>query len=41
MAASRTIHVVFVSPEKPVGYSPEMQADKTVAYAGEAVEVKF
>jgi alpha-D-xyloside xylohydrolase len=41
MAASRTIHVVFVSPEKAVGYSAEIKADKTVTYSGEAVEVKF
>jgi alpha-D-xyloside xylohydrolase len=40
MLAERTVQVIFVRPDKPVGYSPEAKADKIVRYVGEPVEVK-
>lgn len=39
MLQSRTIQVVFITPDKPVGYSPEMTPDKTVTYSGDALDV--
>jgi alpha-D-xyloside xylohydrolase len=39
MLQSRTIHVAFVTPEKPVGYSAEMTPNQTIIYTGEAVDV--
>ena len=41
MLAERTVQVIFVTPEKAVGYSPEAVPDKTVRYVGEAVDVKM
>jgi alpha-D-xyloside xylohydrolase len=40
MLRERTIQVVFVSREKPVGFAFDMPAAKTVRYNGEALEVK-
>jgi alpha-D-xyloside xylohydrolase len=41
MLQSRTINVILIGPNKPVPYSPESRPDKTVAYVGERVEIKF
>jgi alpha-D-xyloside xylohydrolase len=40
MLKERTIQVLFVTPEKPVGFSFEPSVDKTVKYDGAMVEVK-
>jgi hypothetical protein len=39
MLAERTFQVVFVGKDKPVGFSFEPKADKTVTYRGDAVTV--
>jgi alpha-D-xyloside xylohydrolase len=41
MPASRTFQVIVVSKDKPVGFSFEPKADKSVSYDGSAVEVKL
>ena len=41
MPAARTFDVVFVSKEKPVGFSFTPKADKTTRYEGAPVEVKL
>jgi alpha-D-xyloside xylohydrolase len=41
MLAERTFNVVFVSREKPGGFSFTPQADRTVHYSGEKVVVKL
>jgi alpha-D-xyloside xylohydrolase len=40
MLAERTFEVVFVSRDRPVGFSFTPHADRTVRYRGEAVEVR-
>ena len=40
MLGERTVRVIFVSPDKAVGFAFDAGADKTVKYAGEAVEVR-
>jgi alpha-D-xyloside xylohydrolase len=40
MLSTRTFNIIFVSPEKPVGFSFEGKADKSVSYSGDAVQVK-
>ena len=39
MLAQRTFEVVLVSKTKPVGFSFEPKADRTVRYDGAAVEL--
>jgi alpha-D-xyloside xylohydrolase len=41
MLASRTFQVVLVTPTKAVGFSFTPTADKTVTYAGSAMEIGF
>jgi alpha-D-xyloside xylohydrolase len=41
MLAERTFNVVVVSKSKPVGFSFEPTADRTVSYRGDAVTVKL
>ena len=40
MLNDRTIQVVFVSKEKPVGFSFEPKIDKTIKYSGDPIEIK-
>src|SRR5262249_22008931 len=40
MLNERTIQVVFISKDKPVGFSFEPPIDKTVKYTGVAIDVK-
>jgi alpha-D-xyloside xylohydrolase len=40
MLGDRTMRIIFVTPTKPVGFAFDAAADKTVKYAGEAVEVR-
>ena len=40
MPARHTFNIVFVSKEKAAGFAFDAKADKTVTYAGDAVEVK-
>jgi alpha-D-xyloside xylohydrolase len=39
MLATRTINVIFVTPQKSVPYAPDTKPDQTVQYTGDAVEV--
>jgi alpha-D-xyloside xylohydrolase len=39
MLSHRTFNIVFISPTKPAGFSFDRAPDKSVAYAGDAVEV--
>lgn len=41
MQASRTFQLIVVSKDKPVGFSFEPKADKSVSYDGSAVDVKL
>ena len=41
MLEQRTFSVVFVSPNKPAGYSPDSGAGKSVRYDGKQVTVKM
>jgi len=41
MLTERTFNVVFVSKEKPVGFTVTPRADRTVHYSGETVVVKL
>ncbi len=41
MLAKRTFNVVLVASNKPAGFSFTPKADRTVAYQGKAVKVKF
>jgi len=40
MLASRTFEVVWVSKDRPVGFSFEPKPDRSVRYDGAAMEVK-
>jgi hypothetical protein len=40
MLARRTFNVVFASKDKPAGFSFAPKADQSVAYSGDAVDVK-
>ena len=40
MLATRTIHVIFVTPQKPTPYSPDAKPDKTIQYTGDPLEIK-
>ena len=41
MLKEHTFEVVLVTKDKPVGFSFEPKADKTVKYDGSAVELTF
>jgi alpha-D-xyloside xylohydrolase len=41
MLAERTFNVVLIAPEKPVGFSFDLQPDQTVRYTGKAVKVRL
>ena len=41
MLAERTLQVILVSKQKPVGFSFAPQADRTVRYRGDAIDVTF
>ena len=40
MLARRSFQVVFVSPGRPVGFTFELQPDRTVSYAGEELRIR-
>jgi alpha-D-xyloside xylohydrolase len=40
MLNDRTINVVFITPQKAVGYTPDMKPDRVVKYAGDSMSVK-
>jgi len=41
MLRRRSFHVVLVTPDKPVGYTPWFRPDKTIGYAGDGVLLTF
>jgi alpha-D-xyloside xylohydrolase len=41
MLSERTLQVILVSKQKPVGFSFAPQADRTVRYRGDAIDVTF
>jgi alpha-D-xyloside xylohydrolase len=40
MLAQRSFHLVFVSPERPVGFSLALRPDRTVSYAGAELRIR-
>ncbi len=40
MLDQRTINIIFITPQKPIGYAPDAAPDKTIKYTGASVEVK-
>jgi alpha-D-xyloside xylohydrolase len=40
MLERRSFQLVFVSPERPVGFSFELQPDRTVSYVGEELRIR-
>jgi hypothetical protein len=41
MLTERTFQVVLVSPETPVGFSFTPAAERTLPYAGEAIQATY
>ena len=39
MLVSRTFRLVFVSPERPVGFSFDLRPDRTASYDGEELRI--
>jgi hypothetical protein len=41
MLTERTIEVILVSKQKPVGFSLASQPDRSVRYRGEAIDLSY
>ncbi|HMB96138.1 MAG TPA: TIM-barrel domain-containing protein, partial [Tepidisphaeraceae bacterium] len=41
MLAQRTFNVIFISPEKPIGFSSELPGGKTIQYHGDEIHLRF